>query len=142
MKMAGEPVDPDDDARMLDASVGIEEFRTHGADVGPAGKDQQAFQPRRLDNFDVIVEKHEKWRARFCRGAVAQLRIVERAGQRQDTAVSFFRELREIGFGPRLDTAVVDNEDLDAFRARMRCHAFDAGLQKVQPIARRDNDRR
>ena len=78
--MTRESIDPDDDAGVLDAAVWIKELGAHCADIRPARKGQQAFEPQRLQDFSVIVEKHQKWSARFCRSLIAETRIIEGAG--------------------------------------------------------------
>jgi hypothetical protein len=110
------PIDSNDDASVLDSPVWIKELRAHGADIGLACKGQQAFEPQRLQDFGVVVEKHQKWPARFCRGLVAETRIVKGPGQ--DAAVLVLLELCKIGFA--LLYSAFWGQALSGFRAACR----------------------
>jgi len=55
--MASEAIDPQDDSRMLNRTIGIDELRSHCADLRTLSMADKLLKPVRLANFDVIIQE-------------------------------------------------------------------------------------
>ena len=74
MRVAGDAAEPDHDAAMLDAPVGIEQLRADAADVRPHRERDHFAEPVLVRHLDVVVDEAEDAAGRFARRRVVQAR--------------------------------------------------------------------
>ena len=84
VRVAGDAAEPDHDAGVLDAPVGIEQLRADAAGLRAHRQRDHFGEPFAVRHLDVVVDEAEDRAGRLARRRIVQAREIERLGPRQD----------------------------------------------------------
>ncbi len=141
--VAGDAVGPqaEDDASVLDASVGIEQLGPHRAYLRTQGQGGHGLQPSGLDHQDVVVDEGEQRRGRPGDRGVVQGREVEGGVDPQHPHPRRPLQPLQQPQGALAAAAVVDDAKTQRRVVGLFQEARHAGFQQIRMVARR-HDRR
>ena len=136
--MVGHPAHAEDEAGVLDPSIGVVEPGAHRAHLRSLRLLQHGGEPVGLDDLGVVVEEDEVLAPGLGSAEVVEGGEVERSRVRIDPPlVGDAVEARE---RLRLGAVVVQHDDLVARVARLLLDAPEALLEQGPPVPRRDDD--
>ncbi len=126
---------------MLDRIVGIVKLGADAAGAWPHGKAHHLVEPFGRDDGDVVVDEPHHLAARVAYREIVDGGIVEGVGIRQHPGHACLFDLRKIAQHGRVVAAVVDDQDFVVRISGQRLDRLDAGLEDVEAVARRNDER-
>ena len=136
----------DDDARVVEGPVRINQFGAHHADVGLGEPRRHFLQPTALQGVHIVVEVQHQRRVEVGPGQIDQMGVIERrtAIGRPDHRASEIRsqlDSRQISDDVGVARVIVDDHQLRMAPVHGLIEPFNAFLQQVQPVAGGDDNR-
>src|SRR5215204_2054753 len=128
--------DPGQYPRMLDATVRIDEFGSHGPDLQSLGMLEHCLQPPSRDHLRIVVEEKHVLTFGLGNACIVDLRIVERFSERYDPV----RRRSQVLDRRRIGAIVVYDYDLVVGVGRQALNALEAILQQGNVIPGRDDE--
>lgn len=130
----------DNDTSVLNAFVGIEQFRTNRADARLHGMTDHCRQPIMTDDLRVVVEQNDIFASTMLNGIVVQGAVIEWAVVPDNPEAMETAEFGEISQGIGIVRTVIDKDNLIIPVVRFPQNAGDALLDKFLGVSRRDDD--
>ncbi len=131
--------DAQDDSRMLDRAIGIEQPRADRTHLGAQRVREHFLEPAGVDDLEVVVQQAHHVSVRLRDGEVVQGREVEWADIAQDARSTKALEASQVVEGRRIAALVIDDEQFIISITGLREQRLYARLQQLVAIARRDD---
>lgn len=124
VEVAGDASDAEGNARVLDSSIGVEEFGSNGANFGADSLTNEVLEPCRGDDFDVIVHEGDDFATALRDAKVLNGGVVKREVVWNDAYILGIIQLFQVGQTIWVTRLIVDEHD---FPVRVGGEPLDAG---------------